>query len=183
MNHCERLKQKIFDYLDSELEPSERHEVEKHLGECPMCGKFYARLKLLKVNLKKLKPVHAPDSFQVVLQERLRREIAQKQGFGYTRSSARPWQMLWIPAVAAIVLLAIGFNPFKPSFRPKSMTGSQNWTVSDLDQNHVNYVIDDIEALKPVLAGPENRISSPIDSLLNEESESPVVEMYQPVRF
>jgi anti-sigma factor RsiW len=183
MNHCERLKQKIFDYIDSELEPSERRFIEKHLSECAMCKKFYSSLKSLKANLKNLKPVHAPDSFQVVLQERLRREIARKRGFGYTQSPVRRWQFLWIPATIAVILLVALFNPFIPAFRSRTVPERQNWTAAEVDQNHVNYVIDEIEASKPVLSGTENRVHSPIDSLLSEESPSPVLEMYQPVRF
>ncbi len=37
MGNCEETIAKLYEYLDRELNPQERREVEEHLARCPPC--------------------------------------------------------------------------------------------------------------------------------------------------
>jgi RNA polymerase sigma-70 factor (ECF subfamily) len=42
--NCWTARSRILDYLDDELEPAERSQVEKHLAGCPTCPALYASI-------------------------------------------------------------------------------------------------------------------------------------------
>lgn len=41
---CEELRQQLSDYLDDELSPQARLELEAHLSRCPECARFAQEL-------------------------------------------------------------------------------------------------------------------------------------------
>jgi len=185
MTPCERFRDKIFDLVDQELDDSLREEVEQHISECDLCRKFYEGLVTLRKRIRQIKPVEAPDSFSVVLRERIRREKAHKKGFGI-RPAPVPW---WIPAAAVVVLMVLAsivvFHPFSIAGSRESAAVEAGSVQDDGEYRNVQFVIDD-------LGGPEaGSVSafngapvSPIDSLLSEASAvSPFADLIQPVRF
>ncbi len=189
MTPCERFKDKIFDLVDQELDGSMREQVLQHIEECSLCGQFYRNLQSLKNGLKQIKPIEAPDSFQVILRERIRREMAHKPGLGAreTRTPLRVWGMAFTFAAAAAAAFFVFFNPMQKNEMPRRATA-----VAVLGETHHNdtdrvmYVIDDLDHQNAVLISDESRqprTVSPLDSMLAEESESVITQLYQPVRF
>jgi len=41
---CKHIEKLLSPYLDNELDPAERLQVEKHLNQCPSCAQLYAAL-------------------------------------------------------------------------------------------------------------------------------------------
>ena len=179
MTPCERFKDKIFDLIDQELEGSVRNQVLQHIRECNLCKQFYQNLSSLKNELRQMKPVKAPDSFQVMLHERIRREMAHKSSPERSRYSGRRWTAVFLVA-AAIVVVVLVFRPFsnKTASNPVAVQAS----LDEYERLNVRYVIDDLDE-ELNIPKSASAVASRIDSLLGEESESLISQMAQPVRF
>ena len=105
MNPCERFQEAIFDFLDGELDVVRKRELEHHLKTCSVCASFLEEIRRLRSDLKHLTPVKTSESFQVLLRERIRREIAGK-GRKSAPFAFPAWR--WIPALGFGVLVMIG---------------------------------------------------------------------------
>ncbi|OVE78915.1 hypothetical protein BVY01_04050 [bacterium I07] len=102
MNPCERYKQYIMANLDGELDRSSLGELEKHLQNCPGCEALIKRVKALKGVLHDLPPVGASEDFQVILRNRIRRQMASQM--------RRPSRMRSMRTVPAYVRFAPAFG-------------------------------------------------------------------------
>lgn len=181
---CDRFRDKIFDFVDQELDGTAKEEVQQHIDNCPLCAKFYQGLRSLKQGLKQMKPVEAPDSFQIVLRERIRHEMANKKGFGISPSPVQRW----IPAIIllSILVLAAGiyFYPYKQSAVREKFTPIVNTVSDNVDFNRIQYVIDDLGHNSFSSITQDDAIPmSRIDSLLSDEPTTAIADLYQPVRF
>lgn len=184
MTPCERFKEKIFSLIDGELEGAAKNEVRRHLEKCPECARLYHGLYSLKHRLHEMKTVNAPDSFQVILRERIRRELANKQGFGmHPPASSSGW--ITGIAVASVILGAafLVFQPFSRSRLPETLTEVSESFSDVSNMSRVRFVIDEVDSNPTVeerfgLSGMDT-----VDSLFVEESFSSVNDLYQPVRF
>jgi hypothetical protein len=95
----DRFKEKLIAYLDGELDASERSELEKHLERCYGCR---MELEALKSTLA-LVTQDSPPRFAGV---RWRYPVSRRLRSG----RARWWRWVWVPAAAAVVLLAAIFG-------------------------------------------------------------------------
>ncbi len=86
------------------LDVLRRKDVERHLKTCSQCARFLDQIRLLRLRLKNLTPVKTSDSFQVLLRERIRREMAGKRR---TAASSTSFTKRWIPAFGFVVLVLI----------------------------------------------------------------------------
>lgn len=57
---CELIKEQLSAYLDKELNPEEKIQVERHLGECPACKKELEELSLTVETISSLPRLSAP---------------------------------------------------------------------------------------------------------------------------
>ena len=105
---CERFKQKILDLIDGELEILQKKDTENHLKSCRKCNDFFNRMYRIRSYLKKLTPVKSPDSFHILLRERIRREMAGK--VNYFRFPQAPiWKWATI-LCSGIIISILGFR-------------------------------------------------------------------------
>lgn len=98
MEH-EQAQTLLSDYLEGELAPGTRRELEAHLTACPDCGRD---LELLETSLKlvrRLAPVEAPAEFSA----RVRRR-ARKAGL-FSSRRARGAQRTMVPFESTLVVL------------------------------------------------------------------------------
>ncbi|MFN3761740.1 MAG: anti-sigma factor family protein [Anaerolineae bacterium] len=75
----------LLAYLDGELSPQERAQVEEHLAQCGHCQDELARLKALRAGLgttlhAALDPVRMPAAADVRIRQRLRQQIERRAG-------------------------------------------------------------------------------------------------------
>jgi anti-sigma factor RsiW len=42
---CKQIEKLLSPYLDNELDPTERQQVEEHLNQCPSCAQLYTALR------------------------------------------------------------------------------------------------------------------------------------------
>jgi anti-sigma factor RsiW len=101
-------RERLSAWLDGELPPDERAEVEAHLAACGECAAHLAELGALDEAAREL-PIEAPSGYFEAFPERVRTRI-EAQGPLRARPAAPPprWRMpAWTWAAAAILLLAV----------------------------------------------------------------------------
>lgn len=65
---CSRTRQRMSEYVDSLLSPSEARAVEGHLAQCEDCRAYFESLQAVVVSLRQLPSVAAPRSFALARQ-------------------------------------------------------------------------------------------------------------------
>lgn len=100
-------RERLSAYLDGELTPAERAEVEGHLAVCPECEAFLARLSAVDEAAAGL-PAEAPPGYFDGFPARLRARLeAQRAPLGRPGSGRRVGPPTWTWAVAAALLLGV----------------------------------------------------------------------------
>jgi hypothetical protein len=101
-------RERLSAYLDSELSPAERAEVEAHLATCEECAALVARMGALNDVLREL-PVEAPSGYFDSFPGRVRARLEKEGPSRPRRGAARPgWRLpVWTWAAAAALLLAV----------------------------------------------------------------------------
>jgi hypothetical protein len=82
MKHCQDIQPELSAYLDGELTPPQRAEVEAHLASCPRCQEELAELKTLAAGVAALPKLEPAPQFLA----EVRRKIAR---------SDKPEPMIW----------------------------------------------------------------------------------------
>lgn len=103
MTPCQRQKKRLRAYLDNELAAIEKKEFESHLDECPDCGDHVRRLKSLRQSLKSLHSIPCDSNFDILLRERIRREMAGKTSRSFVTPAIR-----WSFAAVAVLTISLG---------------------------------------------------------------------------
>jgi hypothetical protein len=106
MKECDIIQPELSAYLDGELTPHRREQVEEHFAACPRCQEALAELKILAAGVAELPKLPAPPRFLADV----RRKIA-----GGSRPKALSWQdylfrPFWIKIpleLAAVVAVTI----------------------------------------------------------------------------
>jgi len=146
MTPCDRKHDDIFEFEDGELDVSRKKEVKRHLDECCDCKKLLHRIRAQRAALKRCASLKTQDTFFLLLQERIRRDLAGKRTPEY-----RPFfgPRRWVPASAfALVLVAaagwILTRKTAEIAAPVAITASA--PAVRKTPARVHYVIDDYEA-------------------------------------
>lgn len=71
---CSEVLAGLSDYLDGDLEPAARAQVEEHLAGCDMCERFGGEMASTVAAVRKKLATPAPPAVLDRLHERLRRE-------------------------------------------------------------------------------------------------------------
>jgi len=62
--HCSEVLQRMFYFIDNELERADRSEIEKHLHECQPCLEKYDLERTVKALVQRSCAEHAPDALR-----------------------------------------------------------------------------------------------------------------------
>ena len=147
MSSCERFRQTIWDFYDDELDTFHKKELRHHLKICPQCAHFANQVRLLKSELRNLPPIKTSDGFQLLLRERIRRELAGKTATHFHTFSITKHL---IPALGLVAIIAFSgywlFEGYPPYSRPSPV--SNQITQSSILENNdlgdrIQYVIDE----------------------------------------
>ena len=76
---CKGVIREISNYIDGELEPSARQELERHLNDCEDCKVIVDQTKLTVSLFCDSKPVELPAAVKSRLHEALRRKFREAQ--------------------------------------------------------------------------------------------------------
>ena len=77
---CKQFLQELSDYLDDQLDPKLKQELQKHVSECPNCWVVCDTTeKTIKV-YKGMEPQAVPGDIQSRLMEALKRKMSEKCG-------------------------------------------------------------------------------------------------------
>ena len=76
--NCTSVIRELSNYLDGELEPSDKQELESHLDECSDCKLVVDQTKLTVDLFCDSRPVELPAIVKSRLHDALRRKFAEK---------------------------------------------------------------------------------------------------------
>ena len=96
-------RERLSAWLDGELPPAERAEVEAHLAACEECAALLANLEAVDDLAREL-PAEAPTGYFETFPERVRARVETATG---GRPGARWRPPVWTWAAAAVLLLAV----------------------------------------------------------------------------
>jgi anti-sigma factor RsiW len=99
MTPCQRLKQKLFDLLDADVDSADKKHLETHLRDCPDCSESFQRFQRQRDCLRRMKSIKTSDHFLILLRDRIRRDLAGKSKT--SRSNGFSWQWATVFGTAA----------------------------------------------------------------------------------
>jgi len=109
---CKHIEKLLSPYLDSELDPAERLQVEEHLNQCPSCAQLYAALQETVDTLSEMPELEVSED----LQKRLYKIEKKKSKAGFKsrlefflRPAFQP-----VMAAAAVIMVLISVYTFHP---------------------------------------------------------------------
>jgi anti-sigma factor RsiW len=106
--HCAAVRKQLNRYLDAELAPGVRREIELHLLACPACRQALNQLDRIDRIWAALKPPPAPEGFAERLMREARRRTAPKPSWSWLWLQWWREQPLAMRAAAGSVVLAGG---------------------------------------------------------------------------
>jgi anti-sigma factor RsiW len=107
---CTAARELIESYLDGELDPSLKAEIEDHLASCSSCAEEHARLRQLQMDIRAQAPYYNPPAG---LERRVRAALAEAAR-SESKAGSGAWQ--WFAIAATILLacsLALNFSLFR----------------------------------------------------------------------
>lgn len=121
---CYSFTNHLTDYLDNQLKLPQRREADAHLRECPVCREKVEEMSRLLNAMHSLRAVHASDSFEAVLMQKIRNHQDSLQNprnfWTYLSIHSRTFS-----AAAALMLVMAGtliiwrgYNPRLENFPP-----------------------------------------------------------------
>ncbi|MGB7061958.1 MAG: zf-HC2 domain-containing protein [Candidatus Zixiibacteriota bacterium] len=96
---CDDVKPYLMSYLDGEIEPEKRSEIERHLTECPNCREEYQAFVKLKQETDKMRLADLSDELWRSYWKGIYRRVERGAG----------WIFL---SIGAIILLSFGAYQF-----------------------------------------------------------------------
>jgi anti-sigma factor RsiW len=164
MTPCQQDTDHLFHYIDGELDSGSQKRVEAHVDECCDCARMLRRIRLQKAQMKRLTHLKTGDAFDLLLQERIRRQAAGKTE---RPGLFRPSGVRWAPAFAAAVAV-MGCGVLLLSLRDhRSSTSAAGFVGSPANRaassaGDVQYVMEDLSASKPAPKPKESRTVKPM---------------------
>lgn len=125
--------EKLYLFLDDELEAKDRKEVERHLGSCLTCRREMARLRLLWLEMEGQEAVTPPVELSYLRQQAVadfmrNRERPAGEGFSLRESLQLAWQpsVLWTSYMPGAGLLS---RPDRPAEAAPTSGGLSVWSI------------------------------------------------------
>ncbi len=92
--NCERVLNRLSEFLDEVLDRAGMIQVTQHLGQCAHCRREYERLTLLRKKLSSLGTVRAPDYLQHLVELRLSNEKENTMRARLRDALERRWSII-----------------------------------------------------------------------------------------
>ena len=130
---CEEARPSLEAYVDRELEPANRLEIEEHLAECPLCRDAVERITKSNLTVRMNMPVYkAPPELELRVRATLRKE--DKPNFKWLTERKRQLAYVAALVVAGFVLasawLTLSSNEVTPWLpRPSRTISDRCWLL------------------------------------------------------
>ncbi|MBN1560223.1 zf-HC2 domain-containing protein [candidate division KSB1 bacterium] len=107
MKNCDHYTTLFSDYIDGDLDDRARSSLRAHLAACPACAQRLNAMQAVRGSLAQLPHIKTSESFDLLLQARLRREMRQAP----RRRPFPLFELNWrVPAYAAAALCLVFFG-------------------------------------------------------------------------
>jgi anti-sigma factor RsiW len=134
---CESARELIESYLDDELDPGLRAEIQDHLTSCGFCSETHARLRELQKDIRTQAPYYdSPAGLEQRIQNALAQAAKKETSIRAATAPSSTWR--WV-AVAASVLLAVSLAVNLRLFR--SAHNDRDIIAQNLVSSHVRSLI------------------------------------------
>ena len=131
MGECRRNAEQLTPYLDGLLAPSERADVERHLGSCPPCRRAAADAEGGRTVLRQRAELLRQQPLPPGLRSRC-------EALSRAHAPTASWRRQVIPALAiAVLLLATGLAVFSLATRQSDVLLAQQLTLDHLKCFHL----------------------------------------------
>ncbi|MBN1464202.1 zf-HC2 domain-containing protein [candidate division KSB1 bacterium] len=131
MKNCDYYRTLFSDYIDAELDAPALSALKAHLDGCAACAQSLRDMQAVKSSLASLPPVKTSESFDLLLQARLRRETRQT---AKSRRFFPFFELNWrTPAYAAAALCLIFFGSLLQRFASSSYSATSSDTATLLN--------------------------------------------------
>jgi len=133
---CSAAKQKISDYVDRELNSTEKKLLEKHLDDCSECQKLYEDFKKIKADAKGLAEFLPSGQTWFKIASGIKEK--QKKVIRPTRIRQKLYDFSlnsfgWVVSAALLLVIFVGAVTIIPRLSPPA-TSSQQYVVSKLEE-------------------------------------------------
>ncbi|HDT11176.1 MAG TPA: hypothetical protein ENN58_00405 [bacterium] len=110
---CKHIEKLLSPYLDNELAPAERLQVEEHLNQCPSCAQLYAALQETVDALSEMPELEISEDLQKRLYKIEKKKLRSKSRFNmefFLRPAFQP-----VMAAIAVVMILLSVYTFHPN--------------------------------------------------------------------
>src|SRR3989304_1430001 len=165
--NCERFEELLIDFMDNEIEPSERELVKKHLAACPRCSRRLEEYQeIRRIFNEETIPQPSPQVL-ATLSNRARQEVAKEKTPFWKRWSYSPILVpLLSSALAVFVWIYYGqknieYSPGETKYSREAMAKKVPMAQQPNIPVSGNKVLDKIESEKrAILSKPLERRSN-----------------------
>ena len=131
MSECRRTVEQLTPYLDGNLAPSERAEVERHLGGCPPCRQAATEASGGRAVLRERATTLREEPLPPGLRSRC-------EALAHQHGALPSWRQRWMPAMAIVALLiATGLAVLAMETRRSEVLLSYQLTLDHLKCDHL----------------------------------------------
>jgi hypothetical protein len=107
MKHCQDIQPELSAYLDGELTPPQRAEIEAHLASCPRCQEELAELKTLVAGVAALPKLEPAPQFLAEVRRKIARGDKPESKTWQDHLFRPVWLKVPLEAAALIVIAAL----------------------------------------------------------------------------
>lgn len=146
---CKQIQNKLNDYLDAALPPTEQEQIQKHVKQCPACDKELRMLKLILQETATLEKLEAPESIWQGIEAELDEKRSWAAGLSQLWHSIGQWlggtlaipSPVWrVAGVAAVLVIGIVLGRTLLSPENPTQRVVQNGKMKTVNARAVNYI-------------------------------------------
>lgn len=155
MKNCQDIQADLSAYVDGELSPSQRTDIETHVASCPGCRQKLAELKRLVAGVAELPKLQPAPRFLAEVRRKIAEGREPAESNSWRDYLFRPfWLKVPLEAVAVIVIAMFAVSVGKPRLKRADATFE---TVSAKKSA-------DVRSYQPLVAQNETRRTEPVNA-------------------
>ena len=163
MKNCQDIQADLSAYVDGELSPSQRADIEMHVASCPRCQANVAELKKLAAGVAALPKLQPAPRFLAEVRRKIAEGLEPAESISWQDYLFRPfWLKVPLEAVAVIVIAMFALSIGKPRLKRADATFE---TVSAKKSA-------DVRSYQPLVAQNETRRTEPANAPVVAPAES-----------